>query len=142
MSNGGEVAALKVVIESPLKGDIERNMRYLAWCCRAVWFTHGVYPNASHLVCPWFMDDSDPHERAAGIDWPWFWERQNPHWFFTDFGYSDGMALALERCEREKIPVFRSTLERSYPDMWAAFQRGEWPPHTKGFEMAAKAMAA
>jgi hypothetical protein len=124
-----------VVIESPLAGDTERNLRYCLWVCRLA-YTCGYAPIASHLVCPFFMDDAVSRERADGIAWPWAWQPGVPHWFAIDLGESGGMGLARERCDELGIEHDWLRLETVAPDMWAAFQRGEYPPHTKGFEVA------
>jgi hypothetical protein len=120
----------RVVIESPLSGDFLKNRRYATWCCR---YMHeaGFSPLASHLVAPWFMDDRDAVDRAAGIDMPWFWLPDVPHHFFTDFGMSSGMVAALDRCRGLGI----STLEEATlpPHYLQLFLDGEWPAHTPGF---------
>lgn len=128
---------MRVVIESPLKAatpeGICENLRYLLWCCRAVYLA-GHEPIASHLICPWFMDDSDPKERGDGIEWSWMW-LGDAHLFFVDLGESSGMGKAGSRCRYERIPCHVRRLMDYNPGCWAAFQRGEWPPHTAGFEV-------
>lgn len=96
---------MRVIIESPLAGDIERNRRYAEWICRSVWQRDGSHALASHLVCPHFLDEHEPDERAAGIDWAWFWQPDVPHWFFTDLGMSVGMQKAGARCKAIKDPL-------------------------------------
>lgn len=124
----------RIVIESPLSGDFLRNLRFALWCCRATYLA-GYAPAASHLLCPWFMDDRSPEERADGIDWPWFWQPDIPHWFCTDLGISDGMYRAAERCGLSVSQIRSIELSVYAPSAWAAFERGEWPPHTPGFEV-------
>lgn len=132
----------KIVIESPLAGDTAAdNFRYLLWCCRAVWEVDDHHAIASHMLNPWFMDDSVPEERQAGIDNEWVWSEYIPHWFFIDLGLSRGMQLASERCSNPPgaSPCAMSrvlTLHTYAPESWAAYKRGEWPPHTAGFEVA------
>lgn len=130
-----EAVSNRIVIESPLKGDHIRNFRFLLWCCRAVWLKDGKHAIASHMLCPWFMDDSKQNERDAGIDWEWMWGPTAPHWFFCDFGFSSGMTAAKTR--RGSLPSVQLTLKDYHPESWAAFVRGEWPPHTAGFEVSA-----
>lgn len=130
---------MRVIVESPLKADtpedFQRNFRFLLWCCRAE-FEAGNEPIASHLVCPWFMDDQVPAERDAGINSPWVWDDNgDPHVFYDDIGISSGMRLARHKCEMAGIVAHHRSLEDFRPDMWAAFQRGEWPIHTPGFEI-------
>lgn len=126
---------MRVVIESPLAGDTVRNLRFALWCARACWLKEGVHAIASHTLNPWFMDDEIAAERAAGIDNPWVW-CGSPHWFFVDLGISSGMKFAQERCDHDVIRSEIKRLEDYAPECWAAFQRGEFPPHTRGFEIA------
>jgi len=130
----------RIVIESPLRAEtpegFARNFRFLLWCCRAVYERECVIPIASHLVCPWFMDDRVSKERDDGIAMPWVWQPGTDHWFFLDLGVSKGMALAADRCTRERFEHRFEDLSVYAPDHWAAFERGEWPPPTPGFELA------
>ena len=126
----------RVVIESPLAGDTVRNLRFLLWCCRAVWRKTGHHAIGSHLLSPWFMDDADQDERAAGIANPWVWDRNVPHWFFLDLGVSGGMRAAEKRCDESGVPNTKAWLQHFDPEAFDAFCRGEWPPHTRGFEIA------
>ena len=136
----------RVVIESPLNAPdaagVQRNLRFLLWCCRAVKLRSGHDAIGSHMLNPWFMDDSVPEERAAGIANAWAWAPKVPHWFFLDLGMSNGMKLAEERClaanllPSQAFPWKHVWLKEYDPDSWNAFERGEWPPHTKGFKVA------
>jgi len=128
---------MRVVIESPLAGDFKENYRFLLWCCRAVWLRDGHHAIASHLISPWFMDDTNAEERAAGIDNEWAWSRDVPHWFFMDRGGSRGMKLAMGRCFSEGIAASTVLLQRYCPECFAAYDRGEWPPHTPAFKVSA-----
>ena len=130
---------MKIVIESPLAGEFQENFRYALWCARAVWIRYGHSAIASHLLNPWFMDDTAPRERQAGIDNEWVWDKANPHWFFTDRGTSRGMTFAEERCLRDGIGMRRDVrlIDINVP-CWEAWQRGEWPPHTPVFELAGR----
>jgi hypothetical protein len=130
---------VRVVIESPLSAPdakgFQDNYRYLLWCCRATWLEDKNHAIASHLINPWFMDDMNPDERTAGIDNPWAWERGVMHVFFVDRGWSNGMKDARDRCANRMLPILTMLLKDYRPDCWEAFQRGEWPPHTPGFEL-------
>lgn len=131
---------MRVVVESPLNADtpegVSENLRYLLWCCRAVYLA-GHEPIASHLICPWFMNDADPKERQDGINWTWMWQLGDPHWFFRDRGYSGGMNASDSRCLALGIRRPHMRLEQQSEECWAAYLRGAWPPHTKGFELFA-----
>lgn len=126
---------MRVVIESPLSGDFVRNFRYLLWCCRAVWLREKAHSIASHMLNPWFMDDTNATEREAGIENPWVWSKDIPHIFFTDLGLSSGMMTAHKVCTANGITPLLETLRDFHPESWEAFSRGDWPPHTPGFEL-------
>ena len=130
---------MKLVIESPLSApNVEgflRNYRYLLWCCRALWLYGRHHAIASHMLNPWYMDDANAEERAAGIDNAWVWDPTVTHVFFEDLGVSGGMRAARQRCMRELVPYTSVLLANYSPECWAAFQRGEWPPHTLGFQL-------
>jgi hypothetical protein len=120
---------LRVVIESPLAGDFERNKRYALWCARDC-ANRGEAAYASHLFFPQFLDDEDPAHRAfgitAGYEWAQFADR---FVFYTDLGESGGMKLAKSRwagrnIEERKLP----------PDLLLAFEGGAYPGTTRGFE--------
>lgn len=56
-----------VYVCSPLRGDVERNMKRAAGYCRFV-YGRGAIPLASHLLFPPFLDDGIREERAAGME--------------------------------------------------------------------------
>lgn len=128
----------KVVVESRLKGNTKENLRFALWCCRALLDVEGLHAIASHMMCPWFMDDSIEKERNEGIAWLWVWDPHNMHVFFEDLEWSTGMKLSHEKCTREGIPVRIESLKELSEEHWNAFQEGLWPPHTEGFEVAAQ----
>ena len=120
---------LRVVIESPLKGNFERNRRYALWCayhCR----TLGEAAYASHLFYTQFLDDRIPEERAFGIAAGLAWaEAGDVRAFYTDLGWSDGMTKA-----KEKMPPESMFAERTLPpEMFERFAAGEYPAVTPGF---------
>jgi hypothetical protein len=122
----------RVVLESPLKGNFAVNRLYATWCCRHL-HELGYSPLASHRLAPWFLDDRREDERAAGMSMPWFWDPEVPHFFFIELGLSSGMIAAKGRCLELQIPI--SEGHQLPPEYWEAFQKGEQPPHTPGFEI-------
>lgn len=56
-----------IYVCSPLKGDIERNIRKATGYSRFV-FTQGGIPLAPHAIFTQFLDDNVPEERNAGIE--------------------------------------------------------------------------
>lgn len=121
----------RVVIESPLAGDFARNKRYALWCayhCR----TLGEAAYASHLLFPQFLDDEVPEDREFGIEAGHAWAQlADVFAFYVDLGASEGMSRAWVRCGRLKggAPETRNLP----PEMFARFEAGELPPHTKAF---------
>ena len=139
---------LRIILECALKGatpeEFVRNFRYTLWCMRYIRLTLGHYVYASHINGPWFLDDRVPEERALGIDLSRGISNDNwHHWFADDLGALDkstGTKAAYEEfigSGRRYGYTFR--LQHSAPEMWEAFCRGEWPPHTPGFEVACPA---
>ena len=85
-----------VVVESPYKGDIERNLAYLRACMRDC-IERGESPYASHglLPLPGVLRDAVPEERMMGIEAGLAWaEHADAVIFYTDFGMTQGMRLA------------------------------------------------
>ena len=121
-----------VVVESPCSGkdaaEFQKHFLYLLWACRDL-VEIGRDPIASHLVGPWFLDDTIPAERDRGIQSEWFWRGEH-HYFFLDLGLSSGMKHALERCERQKIKIIETKLRKISFDHYL---NGVFPSHTPGF---------
>jgi len=106
----------KAVIESPYTGDIDRNSRYLAWCCREM-HLDGFEPLATHAICPIYLRDNN-----YSWNYSWAWMPEVPHYFFIDLGWSDGMFSARQRCSEFGIPIVEKYLRDRIP-----FDRGDWP---------------
>jgi hypothetical protein len=94
----------RVVVESPFKGDVERNKLYLERCLRDC-VMRGESPYASHKMLTDCLDDDDPKEREMGITagYAW-WTAGDLVVFYVDFGWSSGMTRAWERCRKEGVP--------------------------------------
>ncbi len=56
----------RVILESPLAGDVEANLAY-ARRCLADSLSKGEAPIASHLLYPQVLDDLEPGQRKQGI---------------------------------------------------------------------------
>ena len=101
-----------VVIESPYAGDIERNLRYLR-ACLADSLKRGEAPFASHAIYtqPGVLNDQLPSERKLGVEagFAW-WSKTDLICFYTDLGWSIGMADARDRAVREGRSVEYRTL--------------------------------
>jgi len=88
----------RVVVESPYKGDVERNTRY-ARACMADCFARGEAPFASHLLYTQegVLDDDVPAERELGIEAGFSWSVvADLTAVYTNLGISEGMAAAIE----------------------------------------------
>lgn len=98
---------IKVVIESPLAGDVERNTRY-ARACMADCLKRGEAPFASHLLYAQdgILDDTIPEERKLGIEAGFAWgAAADKVVVYEDLGISDGMKLGIERAKANGVPV-------------------------------------
>jgi hypothetical protein len=61
----------------------------------------------------------------------WDEHGDTPHHFWLDLGESSGMTAGMNRLGQWQV----RSLAAVRPDLWEAFQRGEWPTHTPGFEV-------
>jgi hypothetical protein len=107
-----------VIIESPYKGDLERNKRYLRSCIRDC-INRAESPYASYRMLTDALDDNDPVERSLGIEAGLAWRNafilasrdDAPHRvfhrvtpiFYLDLGMSDGMDRALKLYDAEGV---------------------------------------
>jgi hypothetical protein len=118
-----------VIIESPYKGEVARNKRYLQACIRDC-LRRGESPYASHQMLTDALDDNNPEERALGIEAGLAWRQvfrviMHPmgqesaesisHAFYVDFGHTYGMLLAKKRYDEEGIKYEERTLPREDP---------------------------
>ena len=90
-----------VILESPFKGDEEKNIKY-ARACMADMLKRGEAPFASHLLYTQdgVLDDSTKEERALGINAGFAFKKLNiPTVFYVDLGITDGMKEAIELCQ-------------------------------------------
>ncbi len=98
---------LRTIIESPYAGDIPRNLRYLRAAMRDA-LKRGEAPYASHALYtqPGVLDDTDPAERALGMEAGFAW---GPHanlvTVYQDLGITDGMRLGIACAEKIGLRV-------------------------------------
>lgn len=103
---------LRVLIESPFAGDVERNVRYLRAALRDC-LMRGEAPFASHglYTLPGVLDDRDPLERELGIEAGLTWgQAADLTAVYTDLGISPGMKRGIERAYIEGRPVTHRSL--------------------------------
>lgn len=94
-----------VCIESPLKGDIARNVRY-ADACMLDALERGEAPFLGHLLYPRVLSDFKPEHRESGIGAHLTWlRRADVVVVYGDLGVSSGMQAAIDLAESIGIPV-------------------------------------
>ena len=97
---------IRVVLESPYAGDIERNVEYARMCVRDS-LSRGEAPIASHLLYTQagILKDEVPEERQWGIDAGLAWKTvAEKHVFYIDYGYNRGMEYAKQYDSENNIP--------------------------------------
>lgn len=106
---------IRVILESPYAGDVERNIDYARKCVKDC-LIRGEAPIASHLLYTQegILDDDIPEERQWGIDAGLVWkEVADKHVFYCDYGISKGMEYAFEQAKKNNIPYeFRCILDK------------------------------
>lgn len=93
-----------VYICSPLRGDIETNVRRAHGYCRFV-IQRGALPLAPHAIFTAILDDTIPQERqlgrALGIE---LLKRLDELWVFGK-QITEGMRTEIEVAEKRNIPI-------------------------------------
>lgn len=107
---------IKVIIESPYAGDVERNENYARLCMKDC-FDRGEAPFASHLLYTQrnVLDDTIASERTLGIDAGLEWGScADKTVVYTDLGISKGMNYGIENANKAGRPIEYRTLN-NYP---------------------------
>ena len=107
---------MKVIIESPYSGNVERNLRYLRACMRRCCLK-GESPYASHglLTQPGVLDDDDPDDRALGIQLGFEWRAvAQKTVVYIDYGVTRGMQLGIEDAKKRGRPIEYRTLGEAF----------------------------
>jgi hypothetical protein len=98
---------IRVILESPYAGDIEKNVAYARSCLRDS-LIRGEAPIASHLLYTQagVLEDSEPTQRAwginAGLAWGVVAEKTV---VYTDLGISTGMQFGIDNATAAGRPV-------------------------------------
>lgn len=116
LSSAVDAPVKLVIIESPYKGNVSLNERYLRACIRDC-INRGESPYASHRMLTDALDDTDPVERAIGIKAGLSWRNAHMpirdsdgtvigytkvcHIFYVDLGKSEGMLLSKKLLDDE-----------------------------------------
>lgn len=115
---------IRVILESPYQGAVDRNVRYLRACLRDC-LLKGEAPFASHglYTLPGVLHDDIPDERQRGMEAGWAWiAGATKVVVYTDFGISEGMEAGISRArdahltlEYRQLPmdVVRAVMEAS-----------------------------
>lgn len=104
---------IKVILESPFSGDVDRNIAY-ARRCVADSLSRGEAPIASHLLYtqPGILDDDIPEQRTAGIKaghtWIYVADKMV---VYEDYGISDGMQEGIDLADKFNVPIERRYIE-------------------------------
>ena len=105
---------IRVILESPYAGEVERNINYARQCVRDS-VLRGEAPIASHLLFTQegILNDEIPEERWLGINAGLAWkEVAEKHIFYIDFGMSKGMEYALLQAKQNDKPIeFRKIMQ-------------------------------
>lgn len=105
-------AMIRVILESPYAGDVERNVTYARLCLRDS-LSRGEAPIASHLLYtqPGVLRDEMPQEREWGINAGLAWGvAAEKTVVYIDHGISRGMQFGIKNAEEANRPVVYRTL--------------------------------
>lgn len=104
---------IRVILESPLAGEVERNIDYARKAVRDS-LSRGEAPIASHLLYTQkgILNDDIESERKWGIDAGLAWKNvADKHVFYIDYGMSGGMKYAEAYATKNNIEIeFRKIL--------------------------------
>jgi len=103
----------RVIIESPYKGDIKGNLKYLEACVYDS-LKRGEAPFASHGFYTQYLRDTDPMERELGMSAGFAWSRvADLIAVYSDLGITRGMQKGiLNAKEGGQDVVYRKILQR------------------------------
>lgn len=94
-----------VILESPFAGDMLANRAYAIECLRDS-LLRGEAPFASHILYTEALDDTDPAERALGIEAGLLIGKYAEKTVvYVDRGISPGMVYGIKRAVRENRPI-------------------------------------
>lgn len=104
------IAVPRVCVESPLRGDYERNVLY-ADACMQDCLERDEAPFLGHLLYPRVLNDAEHAHRRRGIDAHLAWLRAADRLvLYIDLGVSSGMREAVRVAEELRLPVAARTL--------------------------------
>lgn len=103
-------AWIRVILESPYAGEVERNRLYALACSKDM-FDRGEAVFASHLIYPRFLQAYNLSERAQGLEAGKAWiPAAQCMVIYTDFGVTSGMEEGIEEAKKHGVPILRRKL--------------------------------
>lgn len=106
-----------VVIESPLSGDFERNVRYARLCALDCLINYNEAPYASHLIYTQCLDDEIPEQRKLGMEAGFLWGMAaSKRVVYQDLGISGGMKAGVAKGQENGQTIFYRTLPKQLLD--------------------------
>ena len=108
-----------IYICSPCRGDMEKNItKAQGYCREVVELFPDVVPVAPHIYCTQFMDDTNPKERALGMElWISLLGICSELWVYGMDSPSEGMKAEIEYAKehgilvRDAVEVYQHTGE-------------------------------
>ena len=103
---------MRVILESPFAGNVQRNVAYARACVRDSQF-RGEAPIARYILYTHhgILNDNVPTERQQGIDAGLAWRHVSDGTVvYADFGFSVGMRYGIEAALASGKPVEHRTL--------------------------------
>jgi len=107
MGEDTKTAPKKVLVESPFKGNRERNLCYARACLKDC-FQRNEAPFASHLLYTQegILEDDIPEERRIGIEAGLLWGKEAEKTVvYIDLGITSGMSYGIIRALSENRPI-------------------------------------
>lgn len=101
-----------VILESPFKGYVERNVEYARRCVRDS-IMRGEAPLASHLLYTQYgiLNDDNEEERNIGLQLGLMWyEKADLCVVYVDFGITEGMNRGIYTAHFHRVPVAYRTI--------------------------------
>lgn len=126
----------RVILESPLAGDVEANTAYARRCLLDS-LLRGESPIASHLLYTQVLDDNNPEERKLGINAGLAWRTvADATVVYVDRGISDGMHFGIAAARDAGVPVEYRWIDA--PPPWTGKNRNRAVDHGPLFAVAAE----
>lgn len=94
----------KVFICSPMKGDVEKNLKLATFAARVL-IGSGYIPIAPHLYFPQFLDDNDQYERIKGIKMGVELMKECDRMWIIGTTITNGMEYEINEAKKAKIPA-------------------------------------